>query len=191
MTDIKTWADGEKITPAEMKKYVSDALRGFLEPPACRRTVANQASEQKSADTWHPVSFDKPGSGTGAGHSYDNTDGRMSDDPFKVRAPIAGLYEVSAGLVLRSASGSLTYAVASVNRNQSSGDAIGSTAFLRFGLGRATGVEKVGCGTATITLNAGQWVSMAFKAESPVLVGSGAYAQFLSHLEIRWVGVKP
>ncbi|UFQ16421.1 MULTISPECIES: hypothetical protein [Streptomyces] len=188
--DIKTWANGELIAPADMKKYVSDALKGFLEPPACRRTMANAGSEQL-APGWHVVKLERPGSGYGAGHSYDTTGGLMSKEQTKIHAPIDGLYEVSAGLIIRAVSGSLPYVVGSVNKNASTGGTIGATGFLRFGHGRATAGEKVGAGSTTIPLKAGEYIAMAFNADAAAYVGEGAYAQMISHLELRWIGVMP
>ncbi|MES9589955.1 hypothetical protein ABWK57_14000 [Streptomyces sp. NPDC094045] len=189
MADIKTWANGQKVTPADMKRYVSDVIRGFLEPPACRRTVANMASEQKAADTWHVVKFDKPGMGGGKPHSYDNTGSLMSKEDTKIHAPIDGLYEVAFTLVARSVGSSLPFCVAAVNKNQTAGNTIAATAFLRIGLGRASTVEKIGSGSATIKMKAGEFVSLAVAPTSPMCLGDGTYAQMISHMELRWVGV--
>ncbi|MER6912228.1 hypothetical protein ABT354_11190 [Streptomyces sp. NPDC000594] len=188
---MKTWADGETISPADMKKYVSGPLRGLLAPPACRRTVANLGSEQKPARAWHTVQFDKPGAGAGKAHSYDTTGGLMSADPFKITAPLQGLYEVSAGVVVRAVSGSLTFAVASVNRNETVAGDIAHRGFLRFGLGRASASEKVGQGSATVALAEGHWISMAVNPETAAYLGANSNAQILSHLEMRWVGAMP
>ncbi|MFH8346795.1 hypothetical protein [Streptomyces sp. NPDC018045] len=191
MIDIKTWADGEKVTPADMKKYVSGALRGFLEPPACRRTVANLGSQQKPGGVYQVVEFDKPGMGQGAAHSYDTTGGFMSKDPYKIYAPADGLYEISFGLIVRAVSDPLTWVVGALSKNQTDGGSIAASNFLRVGFGRATSTEKVGAGSATVPLRAGDFASLAVHSEVPFLLGSGNFAQFVSHFELRWVGVKP
>ncbi|MER5441117.1 hypothetical protein [Streptomyces sp. NPDC002790] len=191
MADIKTWANGQKITPDDMKTYVSDALRGFMEAPACRRTIANQASEQKAAKTWYPVTLERVGSGVGATHSYDNTGGQMSKDPVKVVAPIDGLYELSFGIILRAVSGTLTYALAAANINQTNGGQIAAKPIVRTGCGRSSAAEKVGAGSATVALKAGDFVSLAVHADDAFYIGDGSYAQMISHFELRWVGVKP
>ncbi|MFD5050425.1 hypothetical protein [Streptomyces tendae] len=191
MADIKTWANGQKINPADMKQYVSDVLRGFLEPPACRRTIANQASEQKAATTWYPVTLERVGSGVGATHSYDTTGGLMSKDPAKIVAPIDGLYELSFGIILRAVSGTLTFALAAANINLTGGKDIAARPIVRVGCGRASAAEKIGAGSATVALKAGDFVSLAVHADNPFYLGDGSYAQMISHLELRWVGVKP
>ncbi|MEU2513789.1 hypothetical protein [Streptomyces syringium] len=188
---MKTWSAGETITPADMKTHVSDVLRGLLEPPACRRTAANQGSEQRPADTWQVLRWDKPGMGAGAAHSYDSTGGSMSRDPTRIVAPIPGLYEVSCGVVVHSVSGALPFTVCAVNRGQEGGTSISERAFLRFGCGRASSREKAGGGSATVPLAAGDFVSMAVNGSSAFYLGDGEGAQRICHLELRWVGVMP
>ncbi|ARZ66921.1 hypothetical protein SMD11_1260 [Streptomyces albireticuli] len=191
VVSMKTWADGEVVTPADMKTYVSDVLRGLLEPPACRRTAASQGSEQRPPDTWQVVRWDRPASGAGSPHSYDSTRGSMAREATKIHAPIPGLYEITCGIVVRSVSGALPYTVCAVNRNQEGGDAISSLAPLRFGCGRATSREKVGAGSATIPLDAGDFVSMAVNGSNAFYLGDAQDSQLISHMELRWVGVKP
>ncbi|RLV10239.1 hypothetical protein CTZ27_03195 [Streptomyces griseocarneus] len=163
----------------------------FLEPPACRRTAAAQGTEQKAGDTWQPVRWDKPGMGAGAAFSYDSTGGAMSQDPYRIVVPIPGLYEISTGVVVRSVSGGLPWAVAAVNRNVTNGEAISTLAFLRFGLGRSESREKSGAGSATIFLDAGDYVSLAVNASEAFVLGVDDGAQALTHLEVRWTGARP
>ncbi|MFG2228039.1 hypothetical protein [Streptomyces sp. NPDC048644] len=191
MTNIKTWADGEQITPADMQRYISDVLHGFMAPPSCRRTVANLSSQHKPANAAHVVQFDKPAMGKGSMYSYDTTGGLMSTEATKIHAPIDGLYEMSFGLVVRAATGDLGFATAAVNLNQTTGSSIAATGFLRVGLGRSNRSEKVGAGSATIALDAGDFISAAAQSDTDFVFGDGDFAQFISHMELRWVGVKP
>ncbi|MFI1796348.1 hypothetical protein ACH427_03160 [Streptomyces sp. NPDC020379] len=129
--------------------------------------------------------------GAGAALSYDITGGAMSRDPYRITVPVAGLYEVTCGVVVRSPTGALPFAVAAVNRNREGGDNISSLAFLRFGCGRSESREKVGAGSATVALDAGDYVSLAVNASDVYVFGDGDAAQALTHLEVRWVGVRP
>ncbi|MFT2017727.1 hypothetical protein ACMA1D_18085 [Streptomyces sp. 796.1] len=189
--DVKTWGNGQKIEPADMRRYVSDVLQGLMAPPACRRTVADVAAQQKSAGAYHVLQLDKPGMGTGAMHSFDSTGGQMSKDPFKIHAPLDGLYEVSCGVVVRAVSGSLGFVAVAMNKNQTAGSTIAATSFCRTGAGRTSAAEKVGAATATIPLAEGDFVSVAVHSDTDFCFGDGSFAQFVSHVDLRWVGVKP
>ncbi|WP_344024011.1 hypothetical protein [Streptomyces luteireticuli] len=175
-----------------MNSRIRDPIEQLLNPPGCRRAV--KANVFVAANSWALLRFEPPGQGAGKASSFDSTGSMMSDSPTRVTAPLDGLYEVNAGLVMSAAdlNGRMGYARAAVGKGLSEPARFDTEAFVKFGLNRITAGCRSGAGTATIPLRAGEWVSLAAWADASwVTADRRENAASASFLELSWVGDLP